>query len=247
MKHKLFITSTVSFLIFTFLSISQIYADQNPVRSAVYLEVQLETKLCVSDKEQRKVICFDKTLKSSGSGVIVKKTSTGSYILSAAHVCLAEKGLPAFVNISKKTLISKDTFDETYKTEILIFDEANDLCLLFAENLLSAPVVKLSKEPPKIGNRVYSIGYPAGMHERNLIHKFTGFFSGYKEVNGTIKSIYSVYSQPGSSGGMLVNENGELIGITQMINTKMPFYTISSTHLTLKWFVEVSCKKYLGE
>ncbi len=70
-------------------------------------------------------------------------------------------------------------------------------------------------EPVKYGDKVYTVGFPMGFTQtvaEGLISKPKLY---YDFGNGKLAvMIFTAYMAPGSSGGGLFNDNGELIGIT---------------------------------
>ncbi|WEK55323.1 MAG: trypsin-like peptidase domain-containing protein [Candidatus Cohnella colombiensis] len=63
---------------------------------------------------------------------------------------------------------------------------------------------------PEVGDRVYAIGSPLGLE--NSISE--GIVSGIRNENGVIIIQHTADTDHGSSGGALLNEYGEVIGIT---------------------------------
>jgi len=94
---------------------------------------------------------------------------------------------------------------ETVKTELVISNPDADLA---AVRMPGYPSLKLASTEPKKGDKVYALGHP---DQRFTISE------------GSIQSIlwFDIYSEivsnantePGSSGGVMVNESGEVIGI----------------------------------
>ncbi|HWA09564.1 MAG TPA: trypsin-like peptidase domain-containing protein [Opitutaceae bacterium] len=137
--------------------------------------------------------------KASGSGAIV---STGGYILTAAHVVAGANGLKVY------------TVHGIHTATIVRIDEANDIAVL---KLDGGPYPALPIAPSRsirLGQPVATIGFP------NI--EIQGFSP--KVTKGEISSLngvaddprawqISVPVQPGNSGGALLDENGNLIGI----------------------------------
>ena len=138
-------------------------------------------------------------IKSSGSGAIV---SSQGLILTAAHVVT---GAAAFEVI---------TAQGKYAAKVLRIDEPNDVALLKIEG---GPYPALPIAPSRtvrLGQSVATIGFPNT--------SFQGFSP--KVTRGEISSVngyaddprswqISVPVQTGNSGGPLLDENGNLIGI----------------------------------
>lgn len=140
-----------------------------------------------------------------GSGIII---SSDGYILTNAHVV---KGAEAL----KVVLYN----EEEYEARLIGSDEQTDIAVLKIdeENLNAADLG--DSEQIEVGETVYAIGNPGGLA---LQSSFTdGIVSGLNRVITTQDSSYamtviqtSAAINPGNSGGALVNEYGQVIGIT---------------------------------
>ena len=137
--------------------------------------------------------------KGSGSGTVV---STTGHILTAAHVVVGA------------TRLSIVTAQGTMTARVLHVDEANDLAVLkISSGTFVALPVALARNV-RLGQTVATIGFP------NI--QIQGFSP--KVTKGEISSVngfrddprswqISVPVQPGNSGGPLLDENGNLIGV----------------------------------
>jgi TPR repeat protein/V8-like Glu-specific endopeptidase len=139
------------------------------------------------------------TPTSSGSGAIV---SAQGIILTAAHV------------VAKATRLTVLTVQGICEAKILRIDEANDLAILKIEGSAFVPLPIAPSRNVRLGQSVSTIGFP------NI--GFQGFSP--KVTRGEISSVngfaddprswqISVPVQPGNSGGPLLDENGNLIGV----------------------------------
>ncbi len=139
------------------------------------------------------------TPKASGSGTIV---SVDGYVLTAAHV-VAGAGSVKVVTVRGTTT-----------AKVLRIDEANDLAVLkiFSGTFVALPVAPSRKI--RLGQSVATIGFP------NI--QLQGFSP--KVTKGEISSVngfgddprswqISVPVQTGNSGGPLLDENGNLVGV----------------------------------
>ena len=141
----------------------------------------------------------------SGSGIII---SEDGYILTNAHVI---KGASAV----KVVLYN----EEEYEAKVIGSDAQTDIAVLKIEaNNLT--VAKLGDSTQvEVGETVYAIGNPGGL---SLQSSFTdGIISGVDRLVTTSDNTYAMTVlqtnaaiNPGNSGGALVNEYGQVIGIT---------------------------------
>ena len=143
-----------------------------------------------------------------GSGVVVGKNE----VVTNCHVVS-----------NARTIVVRQAADvrgrETYrmKAELVARNEQRDLCLLSVKELsvppAAPPVIFAAARSVSIGEEVYAIGAPQGLDlslSRGIISQLRG---NYGKQSAPIIQTDAAIS-PGSSGGGLFNENGELLGIT---------------------------------
>jgi hypothetical protein len=98
---------------------------------------------------------------------------------------------------------------ETAAATVMAFDPDKDLCLLLAPRLIATPARLGRATALKVGEKVYAVGAPAGLElslSEGIVSQLRG---GPPPIIQTTVAI-----SPGSSGGALFNERGELVGIT---------------------------------
>lgn len=90
-----------------------------------------------------------------------------------------------------------------------VIDKINDLAILSVPSLSGVPLPLMSKTISEIGEQIYAIGSPQGL--TGTISQ--GIISGIREVDK--KHIIQITApiSPGSSGGPVLNNNGQVIGI----------------------------------
>lgn len=128
---------------------------------------------------------------SYGSGVII--SSTG-WIVTANHVVANQRNVA--VKVSEKV----------YRGAVLARDPNNDLALIKLQSQERLPSLRLQSIPPKIGQKIYVLGNPLTLEK-----SFTDGIVSRLDNNGVIQ--YTAPTNPGNSGGPLLNEDGEVIGI----------------------------------
>jgi uncharacterized protein len=137
--------------------------------------------------------------KGNGSGVIV---SSSGYVLTAAHVVLKAAKVVVVTTLGSR------------KAKVVSFDEANDVALLKLESGTYPSLPVIPSKQIRLGQSVATIGFP--------IVDIQGFSP--KVTRGEISSMngagddprkwqISVPIQPGNSGGPLLDENGNVVGI----------------------------------
>lgn len=149
---------------------------------------------------------------SQGSGFVVRQDGV---IVTNYHVISDAKSIEIKVG---SRVLNVDRFID--------LDKENDIAILKI-NANNLPIVKLGDlEKTRIGEKIYVISSPQGLE--NTISD--GILSGKREVEDdkTILQITAPIS-PGSSGGPVFNQNGQVIGIatfllkeSQNLNFAMP-------------------------
>lgn len=90
-------------------------------------------------------------------------------------------------------------------------DVEHDLCVLSAPGLTGAvPAYIAEARLPRLGDRVFAVGYPAGGEVRISGGQIKGL---YEINNGQLIQVSAPFDH-GQSGGALFNKEGKLIGIT---------------------------------
>ena len=108
---------------------------------------------------------------------------------------------------------------ETYRmvASLLARNDERDLCLLFVDELPEPPAAQAAQlgvaKALSVGEEVYAVGAPAGLElslSRGIVSQLRGAFG--KRSAPLVQTDAAI--SPGSSGGGLFNQAGELVGIT---------------------------------
>ena len=136
---------------------------------------------------------------SCGTGCIIDKNGT---ILTSAHVL--DDGSDIIVTMSN---------GQDYKAKVIKrLGEKRDVALLKVNVPYELKTVKLgNSENIKVGEKVFAIGNPFGFSGTLT----QGIISRIDYSKNRIQTDAAI--NPGSSGGPLLNTNGEIIGINQAI------------------------------
>ena len=136
---------------------------------------------------------------SSGTGCIIDKKGI---ILTSSHV----------INECKEIEVTVAN-GQVYKAEVLkILGDNKDLALLKISPTSPLKEIKLGdSEKVRVGQKVLAIGNPFGFNGTLT----TGIVSRIDYERNKIQTDAAI--NPGSSGGPLLNTNGEVIGISQSI------------------------------
>lgn len=160
------------------------------------------TNINVYEQINPAIVSIDTQIKyglSCGTGCVV---SNDGIILTSSHVIEDGKDITVTIYNGK-----------TYKAEVLKrMGRNNDLALLKIKIDQPMQTVKLGdSEQIKVGQKVLAIGNPFGFNGTLT----QGIISRIDYSKNKIQTDAAI--NPGSSGGPLLNTNGEVIGINQSI------------------------------
>ena len=116
--------------------------------------------------------------------------------------------------------------------EVLQKSEEGDF-ILFRVNYNNTNYIPIAKNKPSVGEKVFAIGSPRGLENTFS----SGEVSQWRDKN--LMQISALIDH-GSSGGALINEYGEVVGITSG-----SFYDGSQANLNYAWSIDV-VKPYLN-
>lgn len=158
--------------------------------------------ISVYEKINPAIVCIDSQLNdgiSCGTGCIIDKRGI---ILTSAHV----------VGKSKSIIVTMFN-GQDYRAKVLQkFGENKDIALLKIDVPVELKTVKLGdSEKIKVGQKVLAIGNPFGFNGTLT----QGIISRIDYAKNRIQTDAAI--NPGSSGGPLLNKDGEIIGINQAI------------------------------
>lgn len=168
-----------------------------------------------------------------GSAVFMVFTTDGSNAYQGSGFFIDNNGLAVSnYHVFKGTGIGWELIklvgnDEAYKvTEVITKNEDEDF-ILFRVNCDNTNYIPIAASKPKIGEKVYAIGSPRGLENTFS----SGEVSQWRADN--LMQINALIDH-GSSGGALINEYGEVVGITSGT-----FDDESQANLNYAWSIEV--------
>ena len=97
--------------------------------------------------------------------------------------------------------------DEIYKVAEVIYSDDEEDFILFRVGVSNTNYIPIAKYKPQVGEKVYAIGSPRGLENTFS----SGEVSQWRDKN--LMQISALIDH-GSSGGALINEYGEVVGIT---------------------------------
>lgn len=105
-------------------------------------------------------------------------------------------------------LYESDSLYEITKDDILAYSKSEDFIIFKVKGRNSYPFIPIANKRSEVGDKVYTIGSPKGLENTFS----SGEISQYRTEQGFIQITAPI--DHGSSGGVLINEYGEAIGIT---------------------------------
>lgn len=147
-----------------------------------------------------------------GSGVIFKSDENYYYALTNNHVIGDD------YNCNEQEIFVEDYYLNRYKGKIVYSDVNYDLAVVRFEKVRELAILEISDSDVSIRESVRSMGNPNSI--RNVINK--GMINCYSYITlNNDKSkvdfeviVHSAAIDSGSSGGALLDNNNEIIGIT---------------------------------
>ena len=150
-----------------------------------------------------------RTVGSIGSGVIVAATATTGLIVTNFHVIEGADRIGIRLNDGR-----------AFEAKLIGRDAATDIAVLALEAPRLAPIRLGTRAPLQVGDLVIAIGAPLGLESTATLGMISNLYRSsvhYRNFEGYIQHDASV--NPGNSGGALLNEDGELIGINTAIKS----------------------------
>jgi S1-C subfamily serine protease len=143
------------------------------------------------------------------------RVSPDGQVLTAYHVVRSQ----AASELCPLQYVAIDHLEREYRLELTAFDATRDLALLQAGNARNVPWLQLADRLPARGSEVVAIGNSRGgfladragsVLRSNVRAAQADFASGTVELTASLA--------PGDSGGPVLNEQGEVIGIVSYIS-----------------------------
>ena len=149
----------------------------------------------------------------SGSGVII---SSDGYIITNHHVIETAENIQITTNDN-----------QSYEAKIIGSDEQNDIALLKIESSEELPYAVFGdSDSTQIGEWVLAVGNPFNLTSTVTAGIISAKSRSLDPTGRTTQSYIQTDAavNPGNSGGALINDKGELIGINTAIQTQTGSY-----------------------
>jgi S1-C subfamily serine protease len=158
-------------------------------------------------------------LQSMGSGFVI---SGNGLIITNYHV----------IHGKEKIEVYFPSIDKTFIANVALEDKNNDIALLALDNFhisdyftKDIPFIISNTKDMRLGQEIFTLGYPLGEMLGKSVKLSTGDISSLYGIKDDPRLIQiSNPIQPGNSGGPLLNENGEIVGVVVSTLNARYFY-----------------------
>jgi S1-C subfamily serine protease len=180
---------------------------------------------------------------SVASGIVLSHGSDHTKILTARHFCTSIEGkestIPEELYPLKDETVIIDVEKNIHTMLFYTFDDKQDICAVITKKI-EQPAIVLSPVAPQRGEKVFNIAAPLGISDGKAVLLFEGYYAGdlKSPLTGLNSSLYSIPTKSGSSGSAILNEHGELIGITYAGVSEFESICIAVPWKDLKRFIE---------
>lgn len=191
------------------------------------------SSLIVKMSSNRTVLDGSEIFRKYNNAVFMVYTTDGSNVYQGSGFFIGENGLAVSnYHVFKGTGIGAEAIkmpndDTAYKVAEIYQKSEDEDFILFRVDYENETYIPIATKLPEIGQRVFAIGSPRGLENT--------FSSGeVSQWRGKNLMQISALIDHGSSGGALINEYGEAIGITSGT-----FADGSQANLNYAWSIDV--------
>ena len=175
----------------------------SPTGVASYTDVQPAVVQIIATGTFRDPEIGFNTGAGSGSGFII---SPDGYAITNNHVVTGAATLEVYIG---------GELDDSFNAQIVGVSECNDLALIKIDED-DLPYLEMATETPTVGEEIYVAGFPLGDPEYTLVRGIIAKADAdgetpWSSVDNVIQ--HDAEAQPGNSGGPLVNDAGQVVGV----------------------------------
>jgi serine protease Do len=194
---------------------------------------KIGTEVTIGQNDGRTPLSGSEIFKRYNTAVILIVTSNGQEQLQGSGFFISDQGLAVSnYHVFEGTTVGAEMIklansDRVYKvSNIYVRDKAHDF-IIFRVDCGKTNYLNIAKEKPQIGDKVFAIGSPRGLE-----NTFSSGEVSQWRSNDVMQT--NVQIDHGSSGGALINEYGEVVGITSGT-----FAEGSQANLNYAWSIDV--------
>lgn len=191
------------------------------------------SRLAVRKSSNKSVLEGAEIFRRYNSAIFMVYTTDGSNVYQGSGFFIGENGLAVSnYHVFKGTGIGAEAIkmpndDTAYKVAAIYQRSEDEDFIIFRVDYDNDNYIPIASQRPEIGQRVFAIGSPRGLENT--------FSSGeVSQWRGNNLMQISALIDHGSSGGALINEYGEVVGITSGT-----FADGSQANLNYAWSIDV--------
>ena len=202
-------------------------ADCRPSGEPIYLKVGVGSGGVVDHGDSSTTVLTAKHVVSGEKEIPGRLTRHAVRELSYryAHMTGEDPDLVYGMVLSKSLVFEAVRYDnfvefstgQSARVEALDCDVSNDMCLVLLPISVNVSRLIVSDKPPHLGESVVCASAPFGMAAPPLsvVPYFEGRYSGtdVQTSSSPAHSWFTFPSAPGSSGALILNRNGDIVGV----------------------------------
>ena len=238
-SNKVKLLLKINVVLFSILAIivalnTSVYLDRKNVHEENFVNIRITKTYSPTDTSDPETLLDNiEIYEGTASGLAIKTIDSETYIITAAHFCVAFSSGPKDLESDTRITIT-DTDSKMHEGDIIFISEEPDLCLIESSSLKKVETIQFSVMPA-VGDKVYAISSPLEISQDGVLLHFEGFFSGCDENN---ICFYTIPATNGSSGSVVFNQRGRAIGMIQMVPSRFNSVSMGSGYHLIDSFLK---------
>ena len=165
----------------------------------MFMFKNVTVKVCVGES------CQKSSYAASGSGFVMGHNGKDTFVMTAGHICEEDES----VEVVSSELRAWTFSGRVFNVKVLNVYPKDDVCVVSIPGR-TLDGYGVSSTPPSRGDKVYTLAAPSGIWSPRMTPIFDGYYSGKKDG----WDAYTIPVAGGSSGSPILNEQGQVIGMT---------------------------------
>jgi hypothetical protein len=165
-----------------------------------------------------------------GSGGVIAMQDDTAYVLTARHVCQPLTTPELEILDLQQKIEVVDSAGEVNQANISLLSAIFDLCILEFETNKQYITIPISDDGLYLDEKAYMYAAPSGFFAADVVPLFEGFYAGDVYDGYIPASAYTIPAVGGSSGGLILNSDGEVVGVLHSALVDFHHITLSTRH-----------------